>query len=333
MIENKDKYAYSSGRLACLWGNLLDESNTERMIDSKNADEAIKILNDLDFSDNLKELEDRKIEDFQYILDAELLDVKKLFMAILPDYEDFSFLWYEYDFDNMRLCLKEKEGKIVSEKDYSPLGNYSIGEIKNFILLNKQEKIFEEEIINAIITANESYKAQKSDEAINIILDKAYFELFKKTKKTKSEYIKKFILSRIDFYNIKNLLRIPRLKKELLTKSYLAVSGNIDIEELNKVQTKDDLIKVIKNQDYGQAIEPGIVEFYRSGFFSLFEKNTGDWSSDYLKLAKHVNYGPEAVVAYWYAKRNDIKNIRKILLDKIYGFDSNKTRKYLRKNF
>jgi len=75
MISLNGQYIYACGRLSVLFNHLLGWDSMERMVDSPDARGAVKVLNDLDYANNLPELQGKNIENFQDDLDAELLDV------------------------------------------------------------------------------------------------------------------------------------------------------------------------------------------------------------------------------------------------------------------
>jgi len=295
-----------------------------------------KVLNDLDYANNLLELQGKNIENFQDILDAELLDVKNLFKQIITDYEKFSFLWYEYDFDNLKLALREKEGKQVLEHQYSKLGNYEPAKIRKFVS-EQYFPVLDDSLSNlsdVLKKADQKLSENGDSNLFNAKLDNYYLEIFKDSIiSLNSDYLEEFVNFRIDFHNIKNLLRLHQLNKHSLIPDYIAVEGNLKIKDLIKALSQDDLMLIIFNQDYYEYIKLGIDKLYDKGSFTLFEKNTGDFQVNYFKSARYENYGPEMIAAFWYAKRNEVRNIRKIILEKIYSIDSEKTRGYLRKNF
>jgi len=52
-----------------------------------------------------------------------------------------------------------------------------------------------------------------------------------------------------------------------------------------------------------------------------------------MKDAKYVSFGPEPVIAYIFAKENEIKLIRIIMVGKINGIDGEVIRERLRENY
>lgn len=56
--------------------------------------------------------------------------------------------------------------------------------------------------------------------------------------------------------------------------------------------------------------------------FWLLEKRLFEEEIEYLRKAKSIAYGPEVVMAYFYAKRNANKNVRLIMNGKLNQIDA-----------
>ena len=100
------KFAYLTGRIRALETTLLSENEVERMVDSKSAKDAFRVLNELTYADFLGDI--NKIEEFQKVIDAGLQETKTLIRKLSPYKWFLNILWYRYDIHNIKTLLKAK---------------------------------------------------------------------------------------------------------------------------------------------------------------------------------------------------------------------------------
>ena len=65
----------------------------------------------------------------------------------------------------------------------------------------------------------------------------------------------------------------------------------------------------------------------------MFRKSYNDYIVKIMKDAKYVSFGPEPVIAYIFAKENEIKLIKIIMVGKINGMVPGLIRERLRDNY
>jgi len=106
-------YEYATGLIRVLDKKILDQTDFDRMLGAKNAEQAFKVLNDTDYGDNLLNL---KPEDFEKALERDNKDLRKLFGKIIESKLLLKFLFLKNDFLELKYYLKIKFGKIDTNK-------------------------------------------------------------------------------------------------------------------------------------------------------------------------------------------------------------------------
>ena len=85
--------------------------------------------------------------------------------------------------------------------------------------------------------------------------------------------------------------------------------------------------------DYGNIIREGI-EYYKShNSLALLEKNIDNFIMDYMKKAKTIPFGIEPIIGYLYAKENEIKLLRIIMVGQLNNVPPEVIRERLRDSY
>lgn len=152
-------------------------------------------------------------------------------------------------------------------------------------------------------------------------------QLKQSVKDLKSRFLSDYILHFIDMHNIKTFLRLYVLKEP---ESALAAGLNEEgfikrgffqrhygrdlslfLSDLQYVHKRDELV------DYAYFLEESIKMLQRENSFVLLEKAIDDFLIRILKPAKYLSFGPEPLIAYYFAKVNEINLVRMIILAKL----------------
>ncbi len=143
----------------------------------------------------------------------------------------------------------------------------------------------------------------------------------------RSRFLQDYLLHLVDLHNIKTFLRLYLLKEpqEKLAQA-LASEGFIPKKELLQLYGQDlaallhRLEYVRAHQmtvDYAVFLGEAIRQLEKTRSFAGLEKAIQDFLISVLKPAKYTTFGPEPVVAYYFAKLNEINLVRMILLAKL----------------
>lgn len=142
----------------------------------------------------------------------------------------------------------------------------------------------------------------------------------------KSEFLQDYSMHLIDMHNIKTFLRLYVLKEpQDKLKNLLTCEGFVKKDSLLKLYEQDLAIFLSRmeyvhrhNQiiDYASILREPVNKLQKENSFVALEKAMHDFLIHVLKLAKYISFGPEPVLAYYFAKVNEINLIRMIILSK-----------------
>lgn len=143
----------------------------------------------------------------------------------------------------------------------------------------------------------------------------------------RSDFFNEYFNYVIDMHNIKTFLRLSILKEPLeLLKSHVTLEGFIKGEFFLECYAKDlafflhGLEYVRKGNsviDYFAYLKDAISAAERTHSFIAFEKASADFLIQVLKRAKYISLGPWPLLAYYFAKVNEITLMRMIILAKL----------------
>lgn len=146
-------------------------------------------------------------------------------------------------------------------------------------------------------------------------------------KNYRSAFLADYLRYCLDMYNIKTFLRLYFLKEpaEKLKES-LSCAGFIKVEDFLKLYNQDLAIFLYRleyvhkdNQvlDYASFLRAPIEKIAQERSFVSLEKAIGDFLMLVLKPAKYITFGPEPLLAYYFARVNEMNLMRMIILAKL----------------
>jgi V/A-type H+/Na+-transporting ATPase subunit C len=328
---DKLKFTQAVSRLRVLETRLLDKAKIDRMIDSGSAEEAIKILNETEYSVHMANI--RRTEDFESILGEELKKLYSLMYEISPERKIIDIMSLRYDYHNIRVLLK---GKALG-KDLSYLllevGTVDVEKLKYYIS-NEEYRDMSPIMREAVEKASEAFKAGGDPQGIDIIMDSyMYRNMLSKAISLGDAYIIEYLKLLIDLTNIKTLLRVKKQNKDKDFLNQVILSGgkldrDLLLNALN--DSPENFAGKIAHTDYYDIFKIGVEEFARTGRINTFEKLSDNFGMTYIKKAKYVSFGPEPLLAYIAAKETEIRVIRIIMVGKLNNVASELIRERLR---
>ncbi|MBU5592819.1 V-type ATP synthase subunit C [Clostridium sp. MSJ-4] len=321
-------------RLRVLETRLLDRAKIDRMIDSDSAEDALKVLQESEYSTLMSNV--KRAEDYEVILSAELKRVYKMLYDMTPEDSVVDIMSLRYDYHNIKVLIK---GKLL-EKDFSymliSVGTLDINKLK-YALDNESYRDLNPIMRKAIEEALEDFSTSKDPQKIDIILDKYLFmHQLSLSKDIEDKFLEKYLKYLIDLTNIKTLLRV---KKQQNTRDFLnntiIEGGYVDRDRLNSLynDSVENIAGKLAFTDYSEVLKAGIEAYSKTGSINLFEKLSENFIMNFMKKAKYISFGLEPLIAYIYAKENEIKLIRIIMVGKLNNIPSEVIRERLRDNY
>ena len=142
-----------------------------------------------------------------------------------------------------------------------------------------------------------------------------------------SPFLKDYLKHAIDMQNIKTFLRLYLLKEPQERLERLVISGGfIPRDDFLALYQKDIAVflrrleYIQKHQetiDYAVFLRQPLEKLMQENSFLALEKAINDFLIRILKPAKYLVFGPEPILAYYFAKTNEIDLMRMIILAKL----------------
>lgn len=313
---------------------LLDRTKIERMIEAPSAEEALKILNETEYSNILSKA--KRVNDYENILSYELKRVYELMYELSPVKDVVDLMSVKYRYHNLKVLLK---GKFLS-KDLSnlliDLGIEDLKELKSIIDLDNFDDL-KGYTKKAVIEVVKDFEENKDPQKIDIIVDRYMFDEMKDIKKKLDyKFTDKLVLATIDLTNIRTLIRLKKQGQGREFAAKVLISGGaIDKDTLISIinETPENIITKLSTTIYSDIIKEGIESFKESNSASLLEKLSDNYIMDLMKGARLVTFGPDRILSYIYAKETEIKIIRIIMVGKLNNISQEVIRERLRDSY
>jgi len=315
--NTQEEYGYACARIRELEKKLLKQETLGKIIDTNNYEEALKILNESTHGEYAFENADI------LSIEGHLEEILKKTIYLIKEISPYPFLYQlfscKYDFHNLKVLLKSK---FIKKEDSFPIyniGNISIDNLKSAVFDEKYKSI--PMIVERFIKeAEEEYNKNEDLQLMEILLDQGYYEIiFNKLKDVNQPFLFYYYKTEIDLLNfiIACRCKIRYIKKSELSK-ILIKYGNYSIQKIIDIYENsiNSWPNYFQKTDYSAIVENGIKQWHDEKSLLELERLSDNYLINLLKIGKYTTFGLESIIAYFYAKENDIKNIRIILYGK-----------------
>ena len=326
-------YLFSTARVRSVEKNMLTRERAEKMIDSKSTEDALRVLDDINYGKGIESLDPNKYED---LLTEEHKKTYDFITSMAPDVEHFNMFLYPYDYHNLKVMMKAEYLGIDAGDTLVDTGSidlkvlkYSVKERDFSALTDNMEKALKEII--------ETFPKTNDPQLIDIILDKyCYDEMLSTAEKTKSSFIIDYVKLQLDSINLKTYVRLKKMNKswDFFSKVFLK-GGNIS-EQVFIKNYDDNFEKFAEHLsafDFKELFLEGTNALQETGMFTTLEKLLDNKLMQHVKNAKYVPFGIEPLAGYLIAKDNEIKIARIILAGKQAGISPELIRGRLRETY
>lgn len=325
------KYAHAVSRLRAMETKLLDRAKINRMIDSNSAEEVFKMLQETDFNTLMGNV--KRPEEYEIILSEDLKRLYSLMYSISPDKTLIDIMSVRYDYHNIKVIIKENALKADLNYLLIPVGTVQVEKLKYFIA-EKNYYDLDPIMREAIEKVEAAFELEKDPQKIDIILDYyMYKDMLSRANTIGDKYLLNFLKINIDLSNLKTLLRVKKQNKSKeFLETVLLDGGAIDRDTLTSMlnESNESIINRLSHTDYSEILRVGIEEFAASGRLNAFEKLSDNFIMEYIKNAKYVSFGVEPLLAFMFAKENEIKLVRIIMVGKLNNINAEVIRERLR---
>ncbi len=303
-------YTYALGVIRAREVKLLTKKRLEELMTSEDVGELISALHDTDYGSFLRNIGKYEVENALSLAEVALYkDIEKL----IADPEVMKILRAKYDFYNITVLLKGKIAESNFTDKCSSLGSIPVSNLEGIFKEEKYSYLpayLQEAIKKGIdVYYSSDHNAQKLNFAVDSIMAETL------TSYSENPFLINYYKFWVDLTNLKTILRLLFLEKykELLDFAVLP-GGNIEKETVKKakIEDKDSLEDLYRGTIYSPLLE-------WKDSFSILEKEAEKILLSYLNSVAFEAIGVEPVIAYLFAKVNEIRNLRIIFIGKING--------------
>ena len=328
---NRSDFIQGVTRTKVIETRLLSQDKINRMIESNDVEEALRLLNESEYSDSFKGV--LVSADYEKILSNELIRIYDLMRDVSADPVVVDLLALKYDYHNMKVMVKEK----IYEKDLSDL-YISVSVLASDFMkeayITQDFSQISKEFKTAIDAVEEDFKESSDPQRIDFIFDEYYFKhLYNMAKSTKTELFVNYVQDMIDFTNVASLIRLKKQNKDIeFCKDVILENGNIKKDDILAAfnDSIDDMMDRFKDSKISNSLIKGLDSYKETSSLSILEKYKDDYLMDLNKASKYINIGPEPIFSYIVAKETEIKTLRIILVAKLNNLSPDVIRERVR---
>lgn len=334
----REDYLYATGVVRFLETKTLNATDVERMVDAPDLPSAFKVFNDTDYFDNIQDLEPGQ---FAVALEQDLAQVRERIMEMAPDDEIARFIFMRNDFRNMKLLYKAHFAQKEVDDYISQMGIEDLEKLRKAIAGERTEiSPYCQRAIDYVRQRVEDESKGATPALIGRWFDRKYFKEYQdQAKKFKSRFIDDFVKLQLDIANLKTFIRakLLSLPEEYIVSEIIFSKSRQEGEPLSLefyqgiagLGLDDGLMKIRSYLTTGvqKALDKYVAEKLP---LEELEKILENVENDYIKEAKYIDNGPELLLAYYYAKRNGIRNTRIIMTGKANKMPSAEIKKLIR---
>lgn len=326
MSTNREAYLCLSAMLRAREVKLLSYERAERMLDAASFDECAKLLTDCGYAD-MSAMSAKEIEAY---LSSHRDEVFAELEKLAPDKSVVDAFKLKYDYHNAKALIKAE----AVGQDAARLLSAS-GRVAPDVLA----RIYAEERLSelpaaygaAIEEAKGVLARTANPQLADFILDRAYFaELSALAQASESEFLLGYARLLIDSANLKSAVRTLRMGKSAgFLREALIPGGSVSCDRIIAAGDGEAIAALFNSSLLAEAAAFG-AEAASGGSMTSFELACDNAVNTYLKKAKLVSYGVEALIAYLAAVENEITAVRMILTGRLAGIAPDAIRERLR---
>ena len=330
---NSEDYIFAATYIRSREKYLLTQEKADRMLDSKTADDALRVLYELQYGEGLDEI---PASEFEKLLALEMIKTYDMIMSLVPDKEYFNLFLYPNDYHNIKVLLKAEFASVSSEDLLIGTGTIPLADLDEKIQ-NRSFSDMREEMANGIKEVIETFGATQDPQVIDLILDKAcYKDMSLEVAKLKNAFIKGFVELKIDTINIKSFIRAKEMQKSWDFFSKIYIEGGKVPERLfinNYDEPYEQFAERLGAFNLSEVLYESIPALKETGRFTVLEKFCDNLLMDYIRESRYVPFGIEPLVSYIMAKESEIKTVRIIMAGKLAGISTELIKERIRDTY
>ena len=286
------------------------------MTESNNIEDICKILEDAGYGSEGDAISVRSYEQKLKEKEGEIFEEIE---ELSRDDRVFDIFRYPKDYHNIKVLLKAE----ALGEDRSDLligsGTIPIPELTRFV--NERDRLrLTDNMYKAVTEAVDHHARTNDPQAIDFICDKyCYEDINKVASESGSDFVKGYVALTIDIINLNTFFRVRKMGRQWPYFAGLFTRGGNVGEHIFESAFASDIKQAAEEfapYSIGEAAAEGGEAIEKEGTFTLLEKLCDDAIMAYVREAKFITFGIEAMVAYLVSRQMEIKSIRILMTGK-----------------
>ena len=245
-------YPFAVASVRSMENKLLTKQKLLQMAEAKDAEEALRFLQDSDYG----KTQIGDVHEFETMIQANLEEAYQAMGKLIPNEVFMDIFRFKNDYHNVKVLIKEEISKVNGRKFLIQGGSIPVEDLRKFF---RERNYMEMPCIDekAVEEAIELYAKTKNGRYIDTTLDRACFRVMSDAaEKLGIPYVATYVRKLADITNLKTLYRIYTLKRteQELTEG-LVPGGEISTEALLHAFKSDNATAALKETGYGRLCD------------------------------------------------------------------------------
>lgn len=324
------------GQVNALSAKLLNSAQIDRMIGANTAEDAFRVLTELQYADYLDQ--STKLSDFDQIMSQGLKETHNLLLSGAQDHPGLDFLWLRFDVNNLKRALKakwlENESVIVQfkeDKGYSQLGKVSLVDLNRLVFEGKLSGSFPYQILEVVPLVPSLMGKNQDFRVVEFALDKAYFQhLNAVATQLQDDFISDFFTFLVNLTQTRNLARSVLTIKEPIPASGWLPFGHLNYDKVGKISSYEDLVRAIRMTEFGSIFDAISDKDTDTVKMLKIEEGLDKAYSQFLTSEATGSLDSPAVLINYFRQRlHNARVLKLIMYGKLNGLEADKIYKLI----
>ena len=322
MSQKKD-YTFAVARIRAKENTLLSDNDISVLMSAKNFDECLNLLAD-------KGWNTENISDYEEIFQQQENLLWDFMRELADDLSDFNVFICQKDFFNLKSAVKAVISDSSTDGIFLRSGNVPAETIYNAVK-NKEYSLIPDYLSVCAKEAVKTLLQTRDGQLCDIIIDRALLEYINKLAlNSNSDIVKLYANTLVAVANIKIAVRCSKTNKQSdFIRIAVSECNTLNRDMLIKAASMgiDEICNYLSFTDYRGAVEA----LKKSP--SAFEIWCDNKLTESLQPQKWEPFSIGPLIAYVFAKENEIKTVRIILSAKANNLDNEIIKERLRKMY
>jgi V/A-type H+-transporting ATPase subunit C len=325
LIEEKNLWLHSVGRIRVLETKLLSSEMLNRMIEADTFEDSLRILGEnFNYQKSIQELSDSS--KWEVVLNRHFLETISLIDRIAQGSQGVRVIKFYWDIHNLKTIFKAH----ITGQDikYGTLdaGNFTCEQVHNLVKEEKTGEQYKISLSPILKKGRSVFEKTKNMQLVDMAMDKEGMEsIVSMLFEDEQQFLYTYFRFRIDILNLKIFLRIKNLKKGVEFLNIGLIDGGFINKKIYTEIFEEPLVvlwtKLIKTH-LSYLARTELEERSLTEVIEQVEKAEISLRKNFSYIAKRITFGFPVIAGYFFSKEDEFITLRTILSGKANALSS-----------